>query len=57
VLDLLDTDPSHQRLRKNRMQAPKLWVVQIRDSGRSFVILWDFTDAGQPWVHHAGDAF
>jgi hypothetical protein len=55
MLDLLDKDPGDQRLRRFRMQAPKLWVIRVRGSGRDFVLLWD--DDAEPFVRYAGEAF
>lgn len=57
ILDLLDTDPGNGRVRRSRMQAPKLWAVPVHGSGRDLVILWEAGDGGQPEVHYVGNAF
>lgn len=57
ILDLLDEDPGNRQLRKHRMQEPKLWAVPVHGAGEDFVLLWDYDDAGRPWVRYAGPAF
>jgi hypothetical protein len=55
ILDVLEDDPSDIRVRKNRMQQPKFWLVRVYGSGREFAIMWDLGLDGDPYVRWAGD--
>ena len=56
VLGLLEADPGNARVRRHRMQEPKLWAIPVYGSKTEFVILWDLHN-GEPFVRYAGDPF
>lgn len=58
VIDLLDAGPPYPaRVRRDRMQEPKLWHVRVRGDGESFSLLWEEADDGHARVLWAGETF
>lgn len=54
MLDILETDPGDARVRRHRMQQPRLWHFSVAGDGEVWSVLWDFDDQGEPYVHFAG---
>lgn len=40
VLDMLEVDPTDDRLRRQRFQNPPLWCVKVVAIGEEWIILW-----------------
>ncbi len=57
MLALLDEDPDDDRLRRHRMQQPKVWAVFVHGSGEDWALLWDVDSGRQPYVHYAGPSW
>lgn len=58
VIELLDAGPPYPaRVRRDRMQSPKLWHVRVHGSGESFSLLWEEADDGCARVLWAGASF
>lgn len=53
MLNLLEEEPTHKLLRRNRMHRPALWRVTVLGSDEAFTFLWDF-EGEIPWVRWAG---
>lgn len=54
MLDILEEDPGDRRVRRQRMQQPKLWHFSVTGNGETWSVLWDFDEQGEPYIHFAG---
>jgi hypothetical protein len=60
VLDLLESDPRHESLRRRRFRAPPLWCVTVVAGNDVRAILWEPhpTEPDDVFVHYIGpDSF
>jgi hypothetical protein len=54
MLDILEADPGDARVRRHRMQFPRLWWFAVTGDGETWTVLWEPDDDGQPYIHYAG---
>ncbi|MCL2780507.1 MAG: hypothetical protein FWD74_03280 [Actinomycetia bacterium] len=54
MLDVLETDPGDRRVRRHRMQQPKLWHFTVTGDGETWSVLWEPNNSGEPYIHFAG---
>jgi len=54
MLDVLETDSGDQRVRRHRMQVPRLWHFTVAGNGEVWSILWEPDGDGEPYIHVAG---
>jgi hypothetical protein len=54
VLDLLETDPGDERVRRRRYQILDAWGVPVYGAGEDWLILWDFHDQDHVAIRYLG---
>lgn len=54
MLDVLESDSADKRVRRHRMQEPKLWHFAVTGNGETWSVLWESGRDGEPYIHFAG---
>lgn len=54
MLDLLERDSGDQRVRRHRMQVPRLWHFTVSGNDEVWSVLWELDQNGEPYIHFAG---
>lgn len=54
MLDLLEKDSGDLRVKRHRMQVPRLWYFTVAGNGEVWSVLWEPDGDGVPYIHFAG---